>query len=112
MNIYQDIYEYIKNSKTERQIHLSLFEECIEIGGNSREARLLLAHFLKTTVPKGMKIHLCHACNNSKCSNPRHLYWGTAGENMLDANMHQLGGQANAKKAKRKQNGKFTIFYG
>jgi hypothetical protein len=29
-------------------------------------------------------IHLCHACHNSKCSNPYHLYWGTVRENNID----------------------------
>ena len=27
---------------------------------------------------------MCHACNNGKCSNPKHLYWGTASENRMD----------------------------
>jgi hypothetical protein len=31
-----------------------------------------------------MKIHLCHACNDHSCSNPKHLYWGTAKENFED----------------------------
>jgi len=71
-------------TQEERQRHLNLSEECIEIGGNSPRFRGLLAHHLKTTIPTGMKINLCHACNNAKCSNPKHLYWGTAGENMSD----------------------------
>lgn len=28
---------------------------------------------------------MCHACHNSKCSTPEHLYWGTRKENILDA---------------------------
>lgn len=82
--MFVDINEYMLRSKEQRQNHLKLDEACIEIGGNSREARLLMAHFLKVTIPKGMKIHLCHACHNGKCSNPEHLYWGTAAENIDD----------------------------
>jgi HNH endonuclease len=46
----------------------------------------LLAHLHNTTIPSGKKIHVCHACHNAKCSNPNHLYWGTASENKIDAN--------------------------
>lgn len=35
-----------------------------------------------TTIPSG-RILLCHSCNNAKCSNPRHLYWGTDRENII-----------------------------
>lgn len=45
----------------------------------------LLAHLHDTTIPSGKKIHVCHACHNGKCSNPNHVYWGTAQENRLDA---------------------------
>ena len=45
----------------------------------------LLAHIHDTTIPSGKKIHVCHACHNGKCSNPNHLYWGTARENKKDA---------------------------
>ena len=43
-----------------------------------------MAHLLDTTIPSGHMIHVCHACNNEKCSNPKHLYWGTAKENRQD----------------------------
>ncbi len=44
----------------------------------------LLAHLRDTTIPSGHKIHVCHACHNGKCSNPNHLYWGTAQGNRAD----------------------------
>lgn len=80
----KNIYEYIELPKEERQTHLKLDEACVERGAGSYYFKGLLAHFLDTTVPTGHKIHLCHACHNGKCSNPHHLYWGTAQENKLD----------------------------
>ena len=85
----QQIDEYILLEKIERQKHLRLDESCIERGGPekgglSSYCKGLLAHVLDTTIPSGHKIHICHACNNPKCSNPNHLYWGTAQENRQD----------------------------
>lgn len=80
-----DIKEYILKPKQERQSHLKLDEVCIERGGHSTHLRGLLAHLLDTTIPKGMKIHICHACHNGACGNPNHIYWGTASDNMQDA---------------------------
>ena len=84
-----NIEEYILLSKGIRQSHLKLNESCLERGGLkngglSTQCKALLAHILNTTIPSGCKIHACHACNNSKCSNPYHLYWGTAKENHKD----------------------------
>ena len=83
-----DIYEYIKRPKAERQSHLQLTDPCIDRGGattySSFQCRALLAHVLDTTLPVGGKIHLCHACKTKRCSNPYHLYWGSASENHLD----------------------------
>jgi hypothetical protein len=78
------IYEYIQLPLAERQQHLTLDEECLERGGFSSYFKGLLAHVLGTSIPTGKKIHVCHACNNEKCSNPNHLYWGTSSENALD----------------------------
>ena len=83
------IEEYITQSKTERQKHIDLTDPCVERGGPqkgglSSYCKGLIAHLLDTTIPSGHKIHVCHACNNEKCSNPKHLYWGTAQENRLD----------------------------
>lgn len=80
----KDIYQYITLPKSERQQHINLNEDCIERGAGSYYFKGLLAHFLDTTVPTGAKIHLCHACNNGACGNPKHLYWGTAQENRND----------------------------
>lgn len=81
----QKIEEYILKSQDERQTHLRLDEPCIERGGQSMYLKGLLAHLHETTIPSGKKIHVCHACHNAKCSNPNHLYWGTASENRIDA---------------------------
>lgn len=93
--MFQDIYEYIQRTREERQSHLRLDDSCIELGTNSQQCRALLAHKLSTTVPKGMSIHLCHACDNSGCSNPNHLYWGTAKENAEDSKGYLIAAAAN-----------------
>ncbi len=82
--MFIDIVEYMKMNLVERQEHLRLEEPCIERGGFHNNFRGVLAEHLGTTFPSGMMIHLCHACNNGKCSNPHHMYWGTARENYID----------------------------
>lgn len=83
------IEEYILLPIEKRQAHLRLDEPCVERGGNPRLVscymRGALADAFDTTMPKGIKISACHACHNGKCSNLRHLYWGTAKENRADA---------------------------
>ena len=83
----KQIDEYIKLPQSERQKHINLEEPCLERGGQSMYLKGLLAHIHDTTIPSGKKIHVCHACNNAKCSNPNHLYWGTASENAKDREM-------------------------
>jgi len=78
----KNIIEFISESREVRQQHLCLDEECCERGGNSTNHKGVLAQYLETTIPSG-RILLCHACNNPKCSNPRHLYWGTDKENII-----------------------------
>ena len=77
------VSDWINESREVRTSHLDLTEECIERGGNSTAHRGVLAHYLCTDMPP--KVDLCHACNNEKCSNPKHLYWGTRKENIEDA---------------------------
>ena len=82
--------EYIKNtSRDVRREHLDLNDECIERGGNSTNHKGILAQFLDTTIPAG-RILLCHACNNPKCSNLKHLYWGSDYDNHIDAKEHGI----------------------
>lgn len=80
------VEEWIKDTRESRTAHLDLSEACIERGGNSTVHRGVLAEYLNTNFPS--KIDLCHACGNDKCSNPRHLYWGTRSENVQDSIMH------------------------
>lgn len=81
--IFVDINDYMKLSREERRKHLHLESDCIEIGGLSQFFRGLLAHHLKTTIGD-RSVYVCHACNNPKCSNPNHLYWGTPTDNVID----------------------------
>lgn len=83
--MFISITEYMLKTREERTIHLKLDESCVERGGTSTDFRGLLAFVLGTSIPKGMKVHCCHACHNSKCSNPNHMYWGTPSENKIDA---------------------------
>ena len=84
--MFIDAQEYIRTkTKAERQEHLQLSDECWERGGNSTNHRGVLAQYLGTTIPAGRTI-LAHACNNEKCSNPQHLYWGTDKENITEDN--------------------------
>jgi len=84
MNKFIEIEKYIKKSRDERRSHLDLGTDCIEIGGDSREFRSHLAFYLGTTLPSGHLAYLCHACNNSRCANPKHHYWGTPKDNAYD----------------------------
>jgi len=93
-----DVNEYIKRPLDERQSHLNLDESCLERGGMSSYFKGLMAHILDTTIPSGMKIHVCHACGNEKCSNPNHLYFGSPKENAQDSIKH--GTMVNAWQAK------------
>ena len=81
--VFVDINEYMMLSREERRMHLRLQDSCIEIGGLSQFFRGLLAHHLGTTIGD-RKVYVCHACNNPKCSNPNHLYWGSPTDNVID----------------------------
>lgn len=74
----------LEKSKNERQEHLDLEDPCIERGGNSTNHKGVLAQYLNTYI-FSKPILLCHACYNSECSNPKHLYWGSYKENIEDS---------------------------
>ena len=86
-----DITEFITCSREERRAHLNLEDLCCERGGNSTNHKGVLAQYLDTTIPSG-RILLCHACHNAKCSNPKHLYWGTDKDNLAIDRKEQPGG--------------------
>jgi hypothetical protein len=77
------VEEWINETREVRTKHLDLTQPCVERGGNSTVHRGVLAQYLDTNLPG--KVDLCHACHNEKCSNPKHLYWGTRKENIQDA---------------------------
>ena len=88
VRMYEDIHQHMQRPLEERQKHILLDEPCIEIGGHSSSCKALLAHYIFTTIPKGKQIHVCHLCGNGKCTNVKHLYWGTPSENAQDAKRH------------------------
>lgn len=90
----KDIREFINEPREVRRAHLQLSEPCCERGGNSTNHKGVLAQYLDTTIPSG-RILLCHACHNGKCSNPRHLYWGTDIDNLAIDRAEQPGGYKN-----------------
>lgn len=78
-----NVKDYLIQDINIRQNHLNLDEDCLERGGSPIH-RGVLAQYLNGNI-YGRPADLCHACHNPKCSNPRHLYWGTRSENVNDS---------------------------
>lgn len=80
-----DIDQYILKPKEERQQHIHLEDPCEEGSSFAQQfVRQRLAEHLEVTMPSGHKILCCHACNNNRCINLQHVYFGTPRENQLD----------------------------
>jgi len=83
-----------EKTRYQRMTHVDLNEECIisdtlyetksGLRAPSIKYRKSLAEYTNTNLPTGHDYHACHACNNGKCINPKHLYWGTPKENEDD----------------------------
>jgi hypothetical protein len=80
-------------SRSYRMKHVNLKTPCIldhkYIDKTSGRAyspvyRKALAELTNTTIPIGHEYHACHACNDGRCINPKHIYWGTPEENSDD----------------------------
>lgn len=82
--MFQSAEHYMKKSLNERRSHLDLSTPCVFVGANSGENRALLALTLKTLIPRKRLGMVCHACDNPKCSNVKHLYWGNDRDNHYD----------------------------
>ena len=84
--MYITMEEYLAKPREDRRAHLKLENSCIEIGHRyNTELRVLLAHTFKVLFPVNKHTAaVCHACNNTKCSNVEHLYWGSPLDNIQD----------------------------
>jgi hypothetical protein len=82
----KNILEHMALSRSDRRQHLKLDQPCDERGLiYSYHLSGLLAYVLHTTIPKkGDNAIVCHGCNNARCSNPDHLYWGSYKDNHID----------------------------
>ena len=79
-----------QESRSYRMSHVDLNTPCIinDTLYNNRAPshvyRKALAEFTNTNLPTGNDYHACHACNDGRCVNAEHLYWGTPKENEDD----------------------------
>ena len=51
--------------------------------GGKRKAHRLMKELIHGA-PPSKDLYACHKCNNPRCCNPLHIYWGTAKQNVQD----------------------------
>jgi len=100
------IIDYIKNNtQQDRQKHIDLSDACIfavakrntqhhkkgtpvKSSAAMKQAKENLKNFLGLKGNTSSNVHTCHKCShdssNGVCINPKHLYFGTISENVLD----------------------------
>ena len=77
------IAEY-KKGKYVAELGIGVSTPCIEVQDErTRETfrRAIVAQYLGK---RPGKAHILHRCDNRKCCNPQHLFWGTASDNVRD----------------------------
>lgn len=75
------VEEYLLKPLDYRKQHLNLQEHCFSTISIPK-LKKLLAEKLNVDLSSG-RVLICHGCNNSKCSNINHVYFGTDYENIV-----------------------------